>query len=416
MKLFVLMLLSLSTSTAFANSAYKVHEWGTFTSLVGSDGTRQEGMFHEDEVLPNFVHNFGEQLPHFGLMGLLPLPSPRPPSRPCGQHSKVGCGFLEGQSITQKMETPVLYFHSDIPRKVSVDVGFPTGIIGQTFPAPVISFPLPVVGVSLTNGFARFNIDVLTHTKLMPPEVSKENIYAHARAVDANTIKSNNEIEKFIFYRGLGKFETKLFITSNNGNIAIKNMSKNNIAQAFLVDTNELGGSIISLGSFSGNKRKNISDKEIQVLKNNHQEFSVFAASAKALLVKSLVAEGLYLDEAVAMVNTWEHGYFRTPGLRVLYLLNRNEVENLLPMTITPAPKELNRVFVGRIEVLRDIEEDQILAQILKEKESFNVLALGRFASSIISRVYQVAKERSVLDTKLQSLFDQYNLIIAEKL
>jgi hypothetical protein len=128
------------------------------------------------------------------------------------------------------------------------------------------------------------------------------------------------------------------------------------------------------------------------------------------------VGSGLYLDEAVAMVNTWEHGYFRTPGLRVLYILNRNEVENLLPMTITPAPQSMNRVFVGRIEVLRDVEENLILSQILKEKDSFNVMALGRFAPSIINRVYQVAKERGLLDSKLQSLFDQFNFTIADYL
>jgi hypothetical protein len=239
MKFLVLMLLSLATANA--NSTYKVHEWGTFTSLIGSDGTRQEGMFHEDEVLPNFVHNFGERSSLLGPKAFtvlpmdptLPLPPTRPPHRNCG-HSKVGCDFLVGQSITQKMETPVLYFHSEVPRHVTVDVGFPTGIISQTFPSPVLSRPLPVVGVSLTNGFARFNVDVLTKTSLLPPVVEKGNIYAHARVVDANTIKSNNEVEKFIFYRGLGKFETKLFITSENGNIAIKNLSKDNISLLFL--------------------------------------------------------------------------------------------------------------------------------------------------------------------------------------
>ena len=83
-------------------------------------------------------------------------------------------------------------------------------------------------------------------------------------------------------------------------------------------------------------------------------------------------------------------------------------------MKITPAPQTLNRVFVGRIEILRDIDEDQILKQILVEKESFNVLALGRFAPSIISRIYQVAKERGVLDLKLEMLIKQYQIVIAE--
>ena len=423
MKFLIAILLSLSMSTAYSD--YKVHEWGTFTSLVGSDGSRQEGMFHEDEVLPNFVHNFGERLSEFNVLGPTvftslpfptnlastptptPVPAPVPPRDRCG-HSKLACNFLVGQSITQKMETPVLYFHSDKALNVSVEVGFPAGIISQTFPAPVISLPLAVPGVNLTNGFARFNVDVLTKTSLLPPVVEKGNIYAYARAVDANTIKSNNEVEKFIFYRGLGKFEAKLFITSENGNIAVKNIGTNNISQAFLVDTNDLGGAILPLGSFAGSVTKHISDKEIQSLKNHHQVFDLFAKSAKAQLTKSLVSSGLYIDEAVAMVNTWEHGYFKTPGLRVLYILNRNEVENILPMKITPAPQTLNRVFVGRIEILRDIDEDQILKQILVEKESFNVLALGRFAPSIISRIYKVAKERGVLDLKLEMLITQF--------
>lgn len=40
-----------------------VDEWGTFTSLVGSNGKAQNGMYHEDVVLPEFAHNFGDPTP-----------------------------------------------------------------------------------------------------------------------------------------------------------------------------------------------------------------------------------------------------------------------------------------------------------------------------------------------------------------
>lgn len=404
-------------SGAYAQSGYNVHEWGTFTSLVGSDGVRQTGMFHEDELLPSFVHNFGEKksMPSLSLFGInaLPLPRPRPG---CGRNTKVGCGFLEGQDITQKMETPVLYFHSDVPRNVSVEVGFPGGIISQTYPAPVISFPAPIEGVKLKNGFNRFNVDVLTDSVATPVAVAPGNIYSYARQVKANTIKSGNEVEKFIFYRGLGKFDTQLLLTSKNGNITAENKSPKRIPAVFLVDNTDDGGAIASLGELNGNEQKFISEKSILALKSHHQNFSLFARNAKALLLKSLVANGLNKDEAQAMVNTWEHGYFKTKGLRILYVLNREEVESILPMKITPKPSKLNRVFVGRIEVLLDTEENEILAQIIKERESFDVLSLGRFAPSIIARIHELAEDRGLLDSSLESVFDGFSQIIAEKL
>ena len=41
-----------------------VHEWGTFTSMQGSDGITLEGLHWEEEALPRFVHSlvrFDEQ-------------------------------------------------------------------------------------------------------------------------------------------------------------------------------------------------------------------------------------------------------------------------------------------------------------------------------------------------------------------
>ena len=392
--------------------AYDVHEWGTFTSLVGSNGSRQEGMFYEDEILPDFVHNFGRDLTD---MSSLPVPVP-PVTRPSCRNRKIACEFLEGQSITQKMETPVLYFHSKEAIDASVEVGFPEGIISQTFPAPVLSYPLPVPGVKLINGFARFDVKVLTDDALKLPVVPAGNIYAHARAVDANTIVSNGEAEKFIFYRGLGKFESKLFVTSASGDVTIENSAETTTPEAYLVDTTGTEGAIMSLGAFTRGETKTISARNILALKKEHQPFEAFAKNAKELLTKSLVENGLNLDEALAMVNTWEHGYFHTPGLRVLYILHPLEVENLLPMTITPAPEHLNRVFVGRVEVLRDVEESRLLNEILQKKEAYDVMALGRFAPSIINRIHEVAKERGIMTPSLEEVFLKLNKIISENM
>lgn len=37
----------------------EVHEWGTFTSVQSPDGKDMEGLHHEEEPLPSFVHGRG---------------------------------------------------------------------------------------------------------------------------------------------------------------------------------------------------------------------------------------------------------------------------------------------------------------------------------------------------------------------
>src|SRR5205085_527273 len=74
----------------------------------------------------------------------------------------------------------------------------------------------------------------------------------------------------------------------------------------------------------------------------------------------SLVRSGLYPKEAQAMVDTWETSYFRNDGLRLLSVLPRPAVDATIPIRITPEPRELVRVMVGRVEVLTPDAEGQL--------------------------------------------------------
>ena len=38
-------------------SAYDLHEWGTFTTISGSDGSVLSGLHVEEEKLPDFVYS-----------------------------------------------------------------------------------------------------------------------------------------------------------------------------------------------------------------------------------------------------------------------------------------------------------------------------------------------------------------------
>jgi hypothetical protein len=72
----------------------------------------------------------------------------------------------------------------------------------------------------------------------------------------------------------------------------------------------------------------------------------------KESVAAALVQAGLYPKEARAMVNTWEKSYFKTKGLRVLYIVPRPLVDAIFPLHVKPMPQELARVMLGRIEVL----------------------------------------------------------------
>jgi hypothetical protein len=88
-KVTLLMTLALS---CVAQADLKVHEWGTFTSLVGSNGVPQHGMYHEDERLPDFVHDFGAQFALRDAENSRPTAAPAPaPRKPC--HSKLCLGM-----------------------------------------------------------------------------------------------------------------------------------------------------------------------------------------------------------------------------------------------------------------------------------------------------------------------------------
>ena len=121
---FTLLLVSLvavaMTSTADEEKSgdYIVHEWGTFTSVSGSDGEFLDGLYLEEEQLPGFVHEI--KIPHDPMLAVKFRGFGLPPNH------------LKGVNI--KMETPVIYFYSDEERTVDVNVKFKNGVVNQWYP------------------------------------------------------------------------------------------------------------------------------------------------------------------------------------------------------------------------------------------------------------------------------------------
>jgi hypothetical protein len=114
-------------------------------------------------------------------------------------------------------------------------------------------------------------------------------------------------------------------------------------------------------------------------------------------MIAALTEQGLYPREATAMVNTWKDSWFAEDGTRVLYLLSRAWTDRTLPIQLSPQPKELARVMVGRAELIPPSVQD-ILCQSLKRASDGDTVArehavselshLGRFAEAALGLVH----------------------------
>lgn len=407
---YIVSLLSMFVYIPLAQAKVAAVEWGTFTSLVGSNGVTQHGMYHEDEQLPEFVHGFGELAgqPFF------------PPDEDCFNF-KVPCEFLRNNVITQKMETPVIYFYAGGEVDVTVDVKFPSGMVTETYPGPVSTFPNrfsePVVG----NGHTVFNLKVhgmdrTEELRARLPAVPAGNIYGHARNVkQASVVQTNNELENFLFYRGVGQFTPKLSITSLGGSLALHQCGHcGRIPSAFLVDVlDESHVRLIPLGAMEPADSVGVSAEKIRRLRQHGAGPDLLImhgmAEARQALLNGVMDAGLMEEEAKAMIDTWEHGYLKTPGLRLLYVLPAEEIDAFLPVTLTP-DMPFRRVFVGRIEVMLDTDEQELLRAVLAARDLIDVSRIGRFAEPKLRRLMEVYLASTHMPSK--SDIDMLNRLI----
>jgi hypothetical protein len=391
--------LLLLSSVPWANSAQPgliAHEWGTFTSLQDSEGHAREGLYHEDELLPDFVHSrlkdsFAQVGGHSAVVADWPHG---------GTHTK-GVEFPPksgtAYAVTQKMETPVIYFYSPTDQRVKVDVEFPGGLITQWYPQA--SSYLPAVGAARAVSGGQISWDLqVSKTVLSIPAVGSGSIWSPARDVKSDFIGADGENEKMIF--GLGRFNTALSVTSTgDGALAVNNGSEQTVPSAFLITVTASGGSISALGPVPAKQAVKTAPSSIEPM-------DAYLAHATSQVAAALVSSGLYADEAQAMVNTWKKSYFTTPGLRVLYVLPRTWTDQLLPLHVQPEPSSLVRTLVGRVEVMTRAEEEHLLSVFQSgdaKQIQLTIRGLGRFAEPKLRRVAELAHQRG-LSLEVQNL------------
>jgi hypothetical protein len=338
-----------------------VHEWGTFTSVQGKAGIVLEGLQHEEEPLPDFVYS-------------------RAKVRECPLRA-VGWKGLEvpAEHVTQKMETPVIYFHAKTPRRVNVRVDFVKGLLTQWYPVSDLLGPPegppdggPLDLSKVDRSFLQWDVDLSAGDEAAPaemPAVAKGDPWGYARDVDAMWVRTvprkgperrgPTEADRFLFYRGLGTFELPFRAEADeSGGVSFRNDSAHTVAHVVAIEVapggekgryglhSALPAGAMAVNLFSEPRDQALHEIPMRPWKGDGVE------ELKGVVVKLLVDQGMNRDEARAMVATWSRSWFLAEGTRVMFFVPRPLVDRLLPLKIEPAPSTLERALVGRIELV----------------------------------------------------------------
>jgi hypothetical protein len=386
---------------AYPGRGFVVHEWGTNTIVVAPDGSLQRGLHHEEEDLPSFVYDRR-------------------------QNERVGT------SVDTKMETPVTYFYAPEARKLNVRITFPQGVFTQWYPNvasfepavrrgdgdPALDPSFPFRADSCRRPFVRPKDgvldwgDVLVLGRPGSPDITGDasledapletTTWSHARAVDANPVQivdaktGKPQRESFLFYRGLGNVGFPLKVTSTKPGTAGAWSGRFDLQNADLV---EGVGAVFALrvekerASFVVVSRGVAKGGTLAIdAPAATDPIETYVQSLSTAVVKELEGAGLYHDESVAMVKTWARQWFRTPGVRLLYLAPQAWTDGQIPLVITPPPDETKRVMVIRVEAITPDDEEVDRAILMKYGTGNSgileghFLALGRFAEPRLRR------------------------------
>ena len=375
---------------------YTLHEWGTFTTVAGSDGTHLDGVEREEAPLPAFVHQLDE------------LQSIEHPNGMKGFHYSRPLAH-----VNVRMETPVIYFYTNEAFNAQVDVRFRGGAISQWFPdrsageklAPIQrnkeGFPLAAENVidfgRIREGAIRWNVRVEPAGEDQSGRVfqgGESPCWLHPRLTDSALVTNSREqTEKYLFYRGLGHLKLPVTFSATDQELRAMNCGRDAVGYWLVFDLNAqrqarwVLPSPISQAPAAGN------GAAVTVPLQSQQYRADWKKPLYSDAVKLLVSAGLYRKEADAMLQTWWNSYFERPGLRVFWIVPRGYVDEVLPLTVSPAPKVVERVIVGRTEILTPAFEQRLLAGFVGATDKVpNPWTSDRFFPAYNERVSQLKK------------------------
>jgi hypothetical protein len=210
------------------------------------------------------------------------------------------------------------------------------------------------------------------------------------------------ESEKFLFYRGVGHIDAPIAVAQDPRAAELVfrrgpwpiGRSLPRLKSLWLVDIHADGQlafralAPITLGGANEPLARVSSRFAPQDYSDRNRE------TLEASLRESLVAEGLFDDEAQALLDTWELSYFKSSGMRIFFMVPREWTDAYLPLTVS-VPAQITRVMVGRIELVTPAQRSD-LQQIAQLSTRDITADATRLQSSYLDRLGATLRSQDV--------------------
>lgn len=366
-----------------------IHEWGTFTSLQDEEGRTIGGLNVDEEFLPPFVHD------------LYPVRIGHNTEIPT---TRIFKGLSAcNPTVTMRLETPVVYVHlpaGQASATFDLSATFHGGFLSQFYPLAEpsvdgralrwqdVTTTSVVDGKTVSqtvrqlqvrssgpNGSATWQLwraPVLTTATtstltwrgiraggtLAAPETESP-IWLAPRAVAAANLAVGKEQERYLFYRGLAHLDAPLVAKRSADGRSLRvtprmgALDPGMVPRLWLADLRGDGTAAFHTVGLNLPYRRDdqpaFSDIPASFTASDYSAERL--ATLRQELHAALVVDGLFADEAHALLNTWEASYFKAPGQRLFFLVPRAWTDRVLPLT-TSTPAVITRSMMGRIEVV----------------------------------------------------------------
>jgi hypothetical protein len=289
-------------------------------------------------------------------------------------------GFKGGLVRTVRMETPVLYFYGTQPTTAHVKVRFPKGVITEWYPKAVMGRSYETIewrDIRISpGGQSEFPTGGYSH-------------YYAAREIDAAPLEVGSQKEKFLFYRGVGTFPLPIAAKAmQDGRILVTNRGNDPVNGLILFENRQ------------GQRRYKIAGALQKEITLDPQSLESNWAGLLMDLEQILIGQGLFQREARAMIETWRDSWFEE-GTRLFYIVPARDIDSVLPLEIQPAPAQLARVFVGRMEIITPAIQGDIQQAVAKNDRA-TLEKYGRFLEPIVKRT---GLKSALLDSVYASYF-----------
>ena len=287
--------------------------------MNGSDGVSLDGMYHEEHALPSFVHARSKDQ--------LRLPMSR----------------LKG-------ETPVIYFYTPQVGACRSRSDFPTGLWTQWYPQATTVWPgLVQAGSPPQTRDGRISWDVIVRPPNMkhdePPATSSDALWNYARDVDAAYVTARQA-----GHAGAppGMGAVHLLSRSRRGAAADRRCvsatdesprrrpSAEGVRHVFILRVENGRGAYAYAPALNAGQ---MLDQAVPSMDHVAADSTQFVRQVSDDVARRLVESGLYEKEARAMVNTWTSSYFKTDGVRLLFVMPQSWTDRFIPMRIEPKPE-----------------------------------------------------------------------------